>query len=217
MSQDKLGETHYTPHHPIIRDDKTTTKIRKVNDACARDNGPSLNDYLCKGPRLTPLLCDILLGFRSHVFALTSDIEKAFLQINFNENNRDYLRLFWFDNIYSDEPKVVRNHFARVMFGVTSLPFYLNGTIRKHVQSYNFDKIYLWTDSKVTLSWIKSIDKEFKTFVENRLQEIQNNNDIENWSYCPIEFNPADLITCVGITKQFIEKKYPISELAWPS
>ena len=79
MSQDKLRETHYTPHHPIIRDDKTTTKICKVVDACARDNGPSLYDCLCKGHRLTPLLCDILLRFCSHVFALTSDIQKAFL------------------------------------------------------------------------------------------------------------------------------------------
>ena len=67
----------------------------------------------------------------------------------------------------------------------------------------NFDKIYLWTDSKVILSWIKAIGKEFKTFVENRLQDIRNNTDIENWFYCPPEFNPADLITRVGITKNF--------------
>ena len=71
----------------------------------------------------------------------------------------------------------------------------------------NFDKIYLWTDSKVTLSWIKAIGKEFKTFVENRLREIRNNTDVENWSYCSSEFNPADLITRVGITKNFIENK----------
>ena len=71
----------------------------------------------------------------------------------------------------------------------------------------NFDKIYLWTDSKVTLSWIKAIDKEFKTFLENRLREIRNNTDVENWSYCPTEFNPADLMTRVGITKNFIENK----------
>ena len=72
----------------------------------------------------------------------------------------------------------------------------------------NFDKIYLWTDSKVTLSQIKAIDKEFKKFVEKRLREICSNTDIENWSYCPTEFNPADLITHVGITKNFIENKF---------
>ena len=65
---------------------------------------------------------------------------KAFLQINVNENDRDYLRFLWFDKIFSDQPKIVRNRFVRVVFGVTSSPFCLNGTIRKHVQSYNFDK-----------------------------------------------------------------------------
>ena len=73
----------------------------------------------------------------------------------------------------------------------------------------NFDKIYIWTDSNVTLSWIKTIDKEFKTFVENLFREIHNT-DIENWSYCPTEFNPAVLITRVGVTKSFIE-----NELSW--
>ena len=48
----------------------------------------------------------------------------------------------------------------------------------------------------LALSWIKAIDKEFKAFVENRLGEIRNNKNIENWSYCPTQFNPADFITC---------------------
>ena len=119
MSPGKLGETHYIPHHPVIWDDKKATKI----DASARDNGPTLNDCLYQGPHLTPLLYDILLRFRSHVIALTSDIEKVFLQINVNENDHDYLRFLWFDNIFLDQPKIVRNRFARVVFGVTSSPF----------------------------------------------------------------------------------------------
>ena len=52
--------------------------------------------------------------------------------------------------------------------------------------SVNFDKIHLYTDSKVPLIWIKAI--EFKTFVENGLRESRNNTDIENWSYGPTEF-----------------------------
>ena len=52
---------------------------------------------------------------------------------------------------------------------------------------------------KVTLSWIKATDKEFKTFVENGFQKILNNIDNKNWSYCPTKFNPADLITRVEI------------------
>ena len=100
ISPGKLEETHYIPHHPVIRDDKITTKIDIVFDASARNNGPSLNDGLYKGPHLTPLLYHILLRFCSHVVALTSDLGKAFLQINVNENDLDYLRFLWFDNIF---------------------------------------------------------------------------------------------------------------------
>ena len=67
-----------------------------------------------QGTHLTPLLYDILSRFRSHVVALTSDVEKAFLKINVNENDRDYLRFLWLDNIFSDQPKVGRNLFTRV-------------------------------------------------------------------------------------------------------
>ena len=69
-------------------------------------------------------------------------------------------------------------------------------------------KIYLWTNSKVTLSWIKAIDKEFKTFVEKRRREIRNNTGIENWSYSRTQFNPADLITRVGIPKTLWRTNY---------
>ena len=44
----------------------------------------------------------------------------------------------------------------------------------------NFDKIYSWTNSKVTLCWIKAVYKEFKTYVENRLSEFRNNIDTKN-------------------------------------
>ena len=192
MSPGKLGETHYIPHHPVIRDDKTTTKIRIVFDASARDNGPSLNDCLYKGPHLTPLLYDILLKFRSHVVALTSDIEKAFLQINVNENDRNYLRFLWFNNMFSDQPKIVRNRFARVVFGVTSSPFCLNGTIRKHVQSYDFDKEFI---DKVLSSFFvddfiggeESVAKAFELFKKLRIRFLEGHFLLRKWKTNSLE------------------------------
>ena len=65
--------------------------------------------------------------------------------ININENDRNYLRFFWFDDVFSDSPKVVGNRFARVIFRITSSPFLLNQTIRKHVQSYEFDTDFVNT------------------------------------------------------------------------
>ena len=71
-----LGETHYIPHHQVIRDYHSTTKLRIVSDASSKTAGPSLNDCLYKGPQMTPLIYDILLRFRPFVYALTADIEK---------------------------------------------------------------------------------------------------------------------------------------------
>ena len=131
--QGKKGETHYLVYHPVIRKDKDTTKLRIVFDASAKTFGPSLNECLYKGPQLTPLVFDILLRFRAQVIALTADIEKAFHQISVDNDDRDYLRFLWLENIFSDQPTITRNRFARVIFGVTSSPFCLNPTIRKHV------------------------------------------------------------------------------------
>ena len=52
----------------------------------------ALNECLYKSPQITSLVFDILIQFRSFTIALTSDIEKAFLQSSINENDRDYLR-----------------------------------------------------------------------------------------------------------------------------
>ena len=98
-----------------------------------------MNECLHKGPQTTPLIFDILLRFRTFKIALVVDIEKAFLQIAINERDRDFLRFLWFYGVFSEQPKIVRNRFARVMFGVTSSPYLLNETIRKHAQKYHFD------------------------------------------------------------------------------
>ena len=104
-----LGETHYTPHHPITRDDRSTTKLRIVFDACSKTDRPSLNNCLYKGPQVAPLIYDILLRFRTFVYALTADIEKDFLQINIDKNHSTFLRFLRFDGIFSNEPTIARN------------------------------------------------------------------------------------------------------------
>ena len=55
--------------------------------------------------------------------------------------------------------------------------------------------LYAWTDSKVSLAWIKALNKEFQTFVQNRVVDIRKKISPENWSYCSTKVNPSDLIT----------------------
>ena len=75
--------TFYLPHHPVIKESSSTTKIRPVFDASAvGPNGISLNDCVETGPAMMPDLVGILMRFRRWPVALTADITKAFLQIS---------------------------------------------------------------------------------------------------------------------------------------
>ena len=42
-------QTHYLPHHGVVRQDKATSKLRIVYNASARTSGPSLNNCLYTG------------------------------------------------------------------------------------------------------------------------------------------------------------------------
>ena len=59
----------------------------------------------------------------------------------------------------------------------------------------NIKKIYCWSDSQVSLAWIKAKHKEFKMFVQNRVIKIRENVRGEDWHYCRTNENPADIIT----------------------
>ena len=127
---------HYLPHHGVIRKDKNTTKVRVVYDASARTNGPSLNDCLHVGPKHNQRIFDILLRFRTKKVALVADVEKAFLMIAVEREDRDVLRFLWVTDINKDPPDIIAMRFTRVVFGVASSPFLLNATVQYHVKSY---------------------------------------------------------------------------------
>lgn len=59
----------------------------------------------------------------------------------------------------------------------------------------NFNNIYLWTDSTITLCWIKNESKIWKTFVANRVSEIRSITNSQNWGYVKSADNPADLLS----------------------
>ena len=76
--------------------------------------------------------------------ALTADIERAFLNIPVNPNERDLLRFLLFNSIESDDPEIVVLRFTRLVFGPISSPFALGATVRHHLSKYeNFDKEFV--------------------------------------------------------------------------
>ena len=50
-----------------------------------------------------------------------------------------------------------------------------------------------FTDSQVTLFWIRGIEKDWKPFVQNRVKEIWKLVSADHWDHCPSKENPADL------------------------
>ncbi|XP_076384470.1 uncharacterized protein LOC143263257 [Megalopta genalis] len=56
-------------------------------------------------------------------------------------------------------------------------------------------KEYLWTDSTITLAWLRSSPNKWKTFVANRVSQIQGLTSSDSWRHVASEDNPADLIS----------------------
>eukprot|EP00731_Ephydatia_muelleri_P009492 Em0005g78a len=135
-STSRSNQIHYLPHHGVVREDKSTTKLRVVFDASARTSGPSLNDCLYTGPSFKQRIADILVRFRLFPVGLVADIEKAFLMVSIADDDKDVLRFLWLDDIEAELPKIKVLRFSRVVFGVSSSPFLLNATIKHHMDHY---------------------------------------------------------------------------------
>ncbi|KRZ08573.1 hypothetical protein T4B_14298 [Trichinella pseudospiralis] len=65
----------------------------------------------------------------------------------------------------------------------------------KQVIDLNMDRICCWSDSQITLCWIRNAARTWKPFVKNRVESIHELVKPEDWRYCPTKDNPADIIT----------------------
>ena len=75
------GDVFYLPMHVVYKSSSTTTKIRAVFDASANStSGVSLNDCLLVGPTVHSPFVDVLLRFRLHKVAITTDISKKCIE-----------------------------------------------------------------------------------------------------------------------------------------
>lgn len=52
--------------------------------------------------------------------------------------------------------------------------------------------LYAWSDSAVVLAWLKGLPNRWTTFVSNRVSEIINIIDYDQWGHVTTESNPAD-------------------------
>lgn len=99
------ADTHnyFVPHHGVVRESSTTTKLRVVYDASASStSGKSFNDIQMVGPTVQEDLLSILLRFRQHLFVITGDIEKFYRAVLVEPSQRPLQQiLFRFNDLDS--------------------------------------------------------------------------------------------------------------------
>jgi hypothetical protein len=68
----------YLSHHPVIKADSVTTKVRVVDASARSSSGESLNDLLMMGHAIQDDLSTLLLRFRTHKCVIVADIAKMY-------------------------------------------------------------------------------------------------------------------------------------------
>ncbi|XP_046590243.1 uncharacterized protein LOC124293434 [Neodiprion lecontei] len=122
----------YLPHHGVVRDSSSTTKLRVVFNGSQRTNlGLSLNDNLLVGPKVQTDLADVLLRWRQYPVAFSSDIVKMYRQILVHNDDQDFQRILW-----REEPELPIEEYqlTTVTYGLASAPYLAIRVLHQLVQ-----------------------------------------------------------------------------------
>ncbi|XP_039303484.1 uncharacterized protein LOC120357383 [Solenopsis invicta] len=123
------GRTSYLPHHGVLREASSTTKLRVVfNGSTTTASGKSLNRSLLVGPNLLPPLADVLLKWRRHRYVLATDVEKMFRQILVHSEDHNLQRILW---RCSTRDEVAEFCLTTVTYGLACAPFLAMRTLRQ--------------------------------------------------------------------------------------
>ncbi|XP_062566124.1 uncharacterized protein LOC134228483 [Saccostrea cucullata] len=113
-------------------------RIRGVFDSSVKFEGLSLNNVLLSGPNMTNDLLGVLLRFRMNKVAIMADIEKMFYSFLVREEDRDFLRFFWYKNNDTEEDLMEYRMKVHV-FGNTPSPAVATYGLRKTVEDQDED------------------------------------------------------------------------------
>lgn len=122
MTECEFNENaHYIPHHGVLRENSTTTKLRVVFHASFPTlSGVSFNNIQMVGPTVQDDLLSILLRFRQHKFVIAADVEKMYRQVTVHADDRYLQQIIWRET--PDKPLRVFQ-LNTVTYGTASAPF----------------------------------------------------------------------------------------------
>ncbi|XP_073718037.1 uncharacterized protein [Misgurnus anguillicaudatus] len=124
---DGTKEAWYIPHHIV----QHNGKYRVVFNCSFSYQGHNLNELLLPGPTLGPSLLAVLLRFREHSVAISSDIRGMFHQVRLLPKDKPLLRYIWRDMQKERKPDVYE--WQALPFGTTCSPCCASFALQKHV------------------------------------------------------------------------------------
>ncbi|XP_047990678.1 uncharacterized protein LOC125229780 [Leguminivora glycinivorella] len=68
-------------------------------------------------------------------------------------------------------------------------------------------RVFFWTDASVAFTWITT-EGDWNIFVKNRVKEIRQHTNVEDWRHLPGIMNPADLPSRGCNAKQLLKSKW---------
>ncbi|XP_058817379.1 uncharacterized protein LOC131680685 [Topomyia yanbarensis] len=123
------SQAYYLPHHPVIKEASTTTKVRVVFDGSAKTStGFSLNEALCVGPVVQDDLLTIILRFRTFPIALVGDIAKMYRQVLVHPNDSPLQRILW---RFSNQSPVQTYELLTVTYGLGPSSYLATRTLQQ--------------------------------------------------------------------------------------
>ncbi|XP_072158029.1 uncharacterized protein [Bemisia tabaci] len=125
---------YFIPHHAVVKESSSTTKLRVVFDASAPTSTKvSLNQVLLPGPKLQTDIRDLIINFRKHPITLTADIQQMYLYINIHPSDAKFQMILW----RPDKTAPVRAYTLNtVTFGVNCSPFLAIRTTQQTATDY---------------------------------------------------------------------------------
>ncbi|XP_065091576.1 uncharacterized protein LOC135712546 [Ochlerotatus camptorhynchus] len=123
------GLAYFLPHHPVIREESSTTKVRVVFDAsCKSSTGISLNDAMLVGPIVQEDLRSITMRSRLHPIMMIADVAKMYRQmVLFPQDCRFHL-IFWRPSL-SEPIRIYK--LKTVTYGTASAPYLATRVLKK--------------------------------------------------------------------------------------
>ncbi|GFW03681.1 integrase catalytic domain-containing protein [Trichonephila clavipes] len=186
LTSDVKHPHYFLPHHGVINDNISTTKLRVVFDGSFKStNGNSLNDILLTGKKLQSDIFLTLLKFRFFPIAFSAGIAKMYKQILISQDVACFQQIFWRKSL--EEPLVIFK-INTVTYDTSCAPFLAIRTLKqlcedeKHrfPQAAKLAKDHFYVDD--LLAGADSLDSARKIFHE--LQNLMSAGVLElhKWS-----------------------------------